>query len=150
MSRFMICATDNFVEDRNNAFKAKIIKNFVISAPGLYRVIADHLNVDVSDIAVGDDDKSKKLEVAALRDRIRQNEMDIACIGVAERMVKTEATILDKMAANIDRKPKPVLRRDRKPLPKPIKRNAQSVIRFVAPGNTMAKALMAANLVQMV
>ena len=139
MERFTISFSNSFTEDRNKAFKAKIIKNFVISAPDLYRAIADHLNVDVSDIAVGDDDKSKKLEVAALRDRIRQNEMDIACIGV-ERMVEREVTIVDK----------PVLRRDRKPLPKPVKRNAKPVIKYVAPGNTMARALMAANLIQVV
>ena len=94
----------------------------------LYTAIAQHLGLNVDGI----DDHVQ------LMNMIDDRNVELACVGIAE------------MAAAIDRKPKPILRRDRKPLPKPIKRNAKPVVRYVAPGNTIAKALLAANLIEVV
>jgi hypothetical protein len=125
MERFTISFANSFAEDRNNAFATKLIKNYVISAPALYRVIAAHLNVDVSDIPSGDTDKAKKVEVAALRDRIRENDAKAACVGVAEKLVNDNVTVVDKMATNIDQRPvfvRPVRKGDRVKVQPPIKR----------------------------
>jgi hypothetical protein len=104
----------------------------------LYQAIAAHLGIDTTGI----DDHVQ------LMDMIDDRNVELACKGIGETFVEKQATVLDKMAANINRKP--ILRCDRKPLPKPIKRNAKPVIRYVSPGNTMAKALMAANLIEVV
>ena len=106
----------------------------------LYQAIAQHLGIDTTGI----DDHVQ------LMNMIDERNQELACVGIAETFVEKQATILDEMAAAIDRKPKPILRRDRKPVDKPIKRNAKPVVRYVAPGNTIAKALLAANLIEVV
>ena len=136
----MLTIQRSFFPDKQAALQHGLDIPVACSKIALYTAIAQYLGLDVDGIN----------DHVQLMDMIDAKNIELACIGVAEKLVENEATVLDKMAAAIDRKPKPVLRRDRKPLPKPIKRNAQPVIRFVAPGNTMAKALMAANLIEVI
>jgi hypothetical protein len=131
----MLTIQRSFFPDKKSAIDHGLDIPVACSKLWLYRSIAQHLGLNVDGI----DDHVQ------LMDMIDERNQELACVGIAEKLIETEATILDKMATNIDRKP--ILRCDRKPLPKPIKRNAKPVIRFVAPGNVMAKAFMAANLI---
>lgn len=130
----MLTIQHSFFPDKKSAIAHGIDVPTACSKVLLYQLIALHLGINVDG-----------LEVAAIMDAIDDRNMELACVGVAESCITNESTVLDQMAAAID---KPVLRRDRKPVPKPIKRNAKPVIKYVAPGNTMVRALMAANLVE--
>jgi hypothetical protein len=116
------------------------------SAPKLYRAIAGYLGIYTSDIPVAATKEDQKLEVAAIADRIDEKNAELACVGVAESMVEREATIVDKMAAKIEPN-RPVLRRDRKPTPKPVKTIIKPVVRKLPPTSVMAKALARGGLV---
>jgi hypothetical protein len=99
----------------------------------LYQAIAAHLRIDTTGI----DDHT------VLMDLIDQRNIELACVGVAENMVETNATVLDH---RLDRKP--ILRRERQPLPKPVKRteikpSGQSKPVLLTSRSTLAKALKA-------
>jgi hypothetical protein len=143
----MLTIQRSFFPDKKAALQHGLDIPVACSKVLLYQLIAQHLGIDTTGI----DDHVQ------LMDLIDAKNIELACVGVAEKFVETEATVLDQMAANIDHKPKPVLRRDRQPVakpvkrpvvkvsaPKPIKRN-KPVVKYVTP---MARALMAANLVQ--
>ncbi len=132
----MLTIQRSFFPDKKSAIAHGVELPVACSKVLLYQLIAQHLGLNVDGI----DDHVQLMNMIDARNQ------ELACADVAERMVKTEATVLDQMAANIDRKPKPVLKRDRQPLPKPVKRD-KPVVRYVTP---MAKALMAANLIQVV
>lgn len=136
----MLTIQHSFYDDKKAAISHGIELPVACSKLWLYRSIAEYLGIDTTGI----DDHVQ------LMNMIDERNQELACVGIAKKLVENESTVLDQMAANIDRKPKPILRRDRKPLPKPIKRNAKPVIRYVAPGNTIAKALLAANLIEVV
>ena len=123
----MLTIQRSFFPDKKAAIAHGLELPVACSKIALYIAIAQHLDIDITGI----DDHT------VLMDLIDERNVELACADVP-------------MAAAIDRKPKPILRRDRQPVPKPIKRNAKPVVRYVAPGNTMAKALMAANLIEVV
>jgi hypothetical protein len=87
----------------------------------LYQAIAAYLEIDFAG-----------MELDQLWTAIDSKNLDLACVGVP------------KMAAKLD---KPVLRRDRKPVPKPIKRNDLPIVRTLPPTSVMAKALAKGGLV---
>jgi len=132
----MLTIQRSFFADKKSAIDHGLDIPVACSKVLLYQLIAQQVGSHVDGI----DDHVQLMNMIDARNQ------ELACADVAERMVKTEATVLDQMAANIDRKPKPVLKRDRQPLPKPVKRD-KPVVRYVTP---MAKALMAANLIQVV
>ena len=136
----MLTIQRSFFPDKKAANAHGIELPVACSKIALYTAIAKHLGIDTTGI----DDHVK------LMDLIDERNVELACVGIAETFVANESTVVDQMAAAIDRKPKPILRRDRQPVPKPIKRNAKPVVRYVAPGNTIAKALLAANLIEVV
>jgi hypothetical protein len=105
----MLTIQRSFYPDKKAALAKGIELANNVSAPSLYRAIADYLSVDVSDIEVGCDKESKALEVAAICDRIDERNQDLACAGVAESCIQNESTVVDKMAARIGFK-RPVLR----------------------------------------
>ena len=142
----MLTIQRSFFADKKSAIDHGLNIPVACSKIVLYTAIAQHLGIDTTGI----DDHT------VLMDLIDARNMELACAGIAERMVENESTVLDQMAAAIDRKPKPILRRDRQPVPKPVKRSeikvsapkpikrSKPVVKYVTP---MAKALMAANLV---
>ena len=71
----------------------------------LYQLIAAHLGIDITG-----------LELDALWSAIDDRNMDLACVGVAEHLVENESTVIDQMAANLN---KPVLVRPQRPV-KPV------------------------------
>lgn len=135
----MLTIQRSFFPDKKSAIAHGVELPVACSKVLLYQLIAQHLGIDTTGIN----------DHIQLMDLIDAKNVELACADVP-------------MAANIDRKPKPVLKRDRQPLPKPVKRSEikvsapkpikrnKPVIRYVGPGNTMAKALLAANLVQVV
>ena len=116
----MLTIQRSFFPDKKAAIAHGLELPVACSKIALYIAIAQHLDIDITGI----DDHT------VLMDLIDERNVELACADVP-------------MAAAIDRKPKPILRRDRQPVPKPIKRD-KPVVRYVTP---MAKALMAANLV---
>ena len=129
----MLTIQRSFFPDKKAAIAHGLELPVACSKIALYIAIAQHLDIDITGI----DDHT------VLMDLIDERNVELACADVP-------------MAAAIDRKPKPILRRDRQPVPKPVKRSEikvsvpkpikrdKPVVRYVTP---MAKALMAANLV---
>ena len=97
----------------------------------LYKAIASYLGID-----------TKGLDTDQLWAAIDERNMDLACAGVAESCITNESTVLDQMAAAVD---KPVLRRDRKPVERPkIKSVGRSSVTkpvLLVARSPMAKAL---------
>ena len=130
----MLTIQRSFFPDKKAAIAHGLELPVACSKIALYTAIAQHLGIDTTGI----DDHVKLMNL------IDAKNIELACADVP-------------MAAAIDRKPKPILRRDRQPVPKPVKRSEikvsvpkpikrdKPVVRYVTP---MAKALMAANLVQ--
>lgn len=144
----MLTIQHSFYDDKKAAIAHGIELPVACSKLWLYRSIAEYLGIDTTGI----DDHT------VLMDMIDQRNMELACIGVAEKLIENEATVLDQMAANIDRKP--ILKRDRQPLPKPvkrseikvvskpIKRNQKPVYKTVWSNNVMGKALLSVGLIE--
>lgn len=135
----MLTIQRSFFADKKSALQHGLDIPVACSKVLLYKLIAQHLGIDTTGI----DDHVQ------IMDMIDAKNIELACADVP-------------MAANIDRKPKPVLRRDRKPVAKPIKRseikvvgkpvkrNQKPVYRQVWPNNVMGKALYRANLIEVV
>ena len=116
----MLTIQRNYWKDLESA-RAKIEFKQNPTKIALYQAIASHLQID-----------HKGMELDQLWAAIDSKNLDLACEGVP------------KMAAELD---KPLLKRDRKPVERP-KIKVKPVIKYVAPGNVMAKALINKGLVE--
>lgn len=137
----MLTIQRSFFPDKKAAIAHGIELPVACSKIVLYTAIAEHLGIDTTGI----DDHVKLMNL------IDAKNIELACADVP-------------MAAAIDRsKSKPVLRRDRKPLPKPvkrseikvstpkpIKRNQKPVYKTVWSNNVMGKALLSVGLIEVV
>jgi hypothetical protein len=91
---------------------------------GLYQAIALYLEIDITGMN----------DLDTLWAAIEAKNADLACVGIPEKPVMNEVQ-------------RPVLRRDRKPVAKPVKRNDLPVVRTLPPASVMAKALAKGGLV---
>lgn len=135
----MLTIQRSFFPDKKSAIDHGLDIPVACSKIVLYTAIAEHLGIKVGGI----DDHVQ------LMDMIDAKNIELACADVP-------------MAAAIDRKPKPVLKRNRQPLPKPvkrseikvvgkpIKRNQKPVYKTVWPNNVMGKALLSVGLIEVV
>jgi len=125
----------SFWADKKAAIDHGVSIPVVCAKIDLYRAIAQHLGIDTTG-----------MDLDTLWAAIDDRNIELACVGVAESMIEHELTVLDKMAAKIEFK-RPVLKRDRKPVPKPVKRGLTVITNRVYPDKVMAKALMNKGLV---
>lgn len=122
----MFAITGKRNQDLQSANNRKLVKSYFITNLELYGAIAQHLGIMIDGLSVDE-----------LKAAINEKNADLACAGVP-------------VAATIDQRPvlvKPVKRCDRKPVERPVLRNTKPVVKYVAPGNVLGKALVAANLV---
>jgi hypothetical protein len=116
----MLTIQRNYWKDLESA-RAKIEFKQNPTKIALYQAIAAYLGIDFAG-----------MELDQLWAAIDSKNLDLACEGVP------------KMAAKLD---KPLLKRDRKPVPKPVKRTDLPVVRTLPPTSVMAKALAKGGLV---
>jgi hypothetical protein len=145
----MLTIQRSFFPDKKSAIDHGIELPNACTKIALYKAIAAFLGIDIT----GMDD------LDTLWAAIDAKNLDLACAGVAEHLIENESTIVDKMAVDIDKAEflhdremgaklnKPILRRDRKPVPKPVKRGLTVVTNRVYPNQVMAKALVSKGLV---
>jgi hypothetical protein len=129
----MITIQRSFFNDKKAAIAEGINVPVACNRPQLYRLIAAKLDIDVSDIAVAAGKDEQMFEAMLICDRIDARNAELACVGVAESLVEKQSTLLDNMAANIE-KPrklvKPKVNRDR--LRNPIMADAFARVGLVA------------------
>jgi hypothetical protein len=106
MEMFTITGKRN--EDLKKANNRKLVKSYFIGNDVLYGAIAEHLGIAIDG-----------LNVEQLKAAINEKNAELACVGVDGSMVEHGVTIVDKMAANLN---KPIKRCDRVKVQPPIKR----------------------------
>jgi len=117
----MFAITGKRNQDLQSANNRKLVKSYFITNLELYGAIAQHLGIMIDGLSVDE-----------LKAAINEKNAGVP------------------VAATIDQRPvlvKPVKRCDRKPVERPVLRNTKPVVKYVAPGNVLGKALVAANLV---
>ena len=92
----MLTIQRSFWSDKKAAIDAGVDVPVVCTKVGLYQAIASHLGITTDG-----------LDIDQLWSAIDAKNLELACVGIADHLIENESTVVDKMAATLN---KPVKR----------------------------------------